>query len=52
MPRPLPLPDTLPKVPDQPVPFQGIVNPKPLDIRLFGTLPGYGNDIDNENNQR
>ena len=47
MPRPMPLSDTLPKVPDQPVLFQGIVNPRPLDIRLLGTLPGYDNDIDN-----
>ena len=34
--RPMPLPDILPKVPDQPVPLQGMVNPGPLDIRLFG----------------
>ena len=47
----MPLPATLPKVPDQPVPFQGLVNPRPLDIRLLGTLPGYDNDIDDVNKQ-
>ena len=46
MSRPMPLPDTLPKVPDQPVPFAGLTNPRPLDIRLLGTLTGYDNDID------
>ena len=48
MPRPMPLPDTLPKVPDQPVPYQGLINPRPLNIRLFGTLPGYDNGIDDK----
>ena len=46
MPRLMPLPDTLPKVPDQPVPFQGLVNPRPIDIRLLGTLPDYDNGTD------
>ena len=41
MPKPMPLPDAIPKVPDQPIPFQGLINPRPLDIRLLGTLPGY-----------
>ena len=49
MPRPMPLPDAIPKVPDQPIPFQGLINPRPLDIRLLGTLPGYDDDIDNKN---
>ena len=49
--RPMPLPDTLPKEPDQPVPFQGLINPRPLDMRLLGTLPGYDNDM-MRNNQR
>ena len=44
----MPLPHTLPEVPDQPVPFQGVVNLRFLDIRLLGTLPGYDNDIDDE----
>ena len=48
MPRPMPLPDTLPRVPDQPIPYQGLINPRPLDIRLLGTLPGYHNDINDE----
>ena len=48
MPRPMPLSDTLPKVPDQPVPFQGLINSTPLDIRQLGTLPDYDNDIDDE----
>ena len=52
MPRLMPLPDMLPKVPDQPVPYQGLINPRPLDIRLLSILPGYDNDIDNENNQK
>ena len=38
-----------PKVPDQPIPYQGLIIPRPLDIRLPGTLPGYDNDIDDEN---
>ena len=46
MPRQMPLLDTLPKVPYQPVPLQGLDNPRPLDIRLLGTLQGYDNDID------
>ena len=48
MSRPIPLPNTLPKVPDQPVPFQGLGNPRPFDITLLGTLPGYDDDIDDE----
>ena len=52
MARPMPLPDTLPKVPDQPVPFQGLVNLRLLDIRLLGTLPGYDNDIDDVKQQQ
>ena len=27
MPRPMPLPYVIPKVPDQPIPFQGLINP-------------------------
>ena len=42
----MPLPDPLPRVLDQSVPFQGLVNPRPLERRLIGTLPGYGNIID------
>ena len=50
MPKPMPLPDAIPKVPDQPIPFQGLINPRPLDIRLLGTLPGYDeNDKDDKN---
>ena len=45
MPRPMPLSDTVPKVPDQPVPCQGLVNPRLYDIRLLGTLLGYDNDL-------
>ena len=45
----MPLPDTIPKVPDQPIPYQDLINPRPLDIRLLGILPGYDNDIDDEN---
>ena len=45
------LPDTLPKVPEQPIPFQGLINPSPLDIRLLGTLPGYHNDIDEKKSE-
>ena len=48
MPRPMQLPDTLSKVPDQHVPFHSLINPRPLDIRLLGTLPGYDNDIDDK----
>ena len=48
MPRPMPLPDAIPKVPDQPIPFQGLINPRPLDIRLLGTLPGYDDNIDDK----
>ena len=36
----------MPKVPNQPVLFQGLVNQRCLDIRSFGTLLGYDNDID------
>ena len=48
LPRPMPLRDTLPKAPDQPVPFQGLINLRPPEIRLLGTLAGYDNDIDDE----
>ena len=49
---PMPLPDARPKVPNQPIPFQGLINPRPLDIRLLGTLPGYDDDDDkNDKNQ-
>ena len=48
MPRPMPLHDAIPKVPDQPIPFQGLIIPRPLDIRLLGTLPGYDDDIDDK----
>ena len=44
MPRPVPLPD----VPDKPVPFQGLINPRPLDIRLLGTLSAYDKSIDDK----
>ena len=49
MPRPMPLPDAIPKVLDQPIPYQGLINIRPLDIRLLGTLQGYNNDKDVEN---
>ena len=49
MPRPMPLPDAIPKVPDQPIPYQGLINPRTLDIQLLGTLSGYDNDIDDKN---
>ena len=48
----MPLHDTLPKIPDQAVPFLGLINPRPLDIRLCGTLPGYVNDIDDDGTTR
>ena len=48
MPRPKPLPDTLPKLPDQPLPDQDLINPKLLDIRLLGILPGHDNNKDDE----
>ena len=48
MPRPMPLPDAIPKVSDQPIPFQGLINPRPLDIRLPGILPGYDEDDKNQ----
>ena len=44
----MPLPTTIPKVLDQPILYQGLINPRPLDIRLLGTLPGYDNDIYDE----
>ena len=47
MPRPMPLQETLPTVPDQTVPFQGLVYLRPLDIKILGTVPGYDNNIDN-----
>ena len=46
LPRPNQLPDTFPKVPDEPVTHPGLINPRPLDIGLLGTLSGYDNDID------
>ena len=46
---PMPLPNAIPKVHDQPIPYQGLINPRSLDIRLLGTLPSYDNDIDDEN---
>ena len=42
------LPDAIPKVPDQPIPFQGLINPGPLDIRLLGPLPGYDDGKDDK----
>ena len=51
MPRPMPLPDKIPKVPDQPIPFQHLINPRPLDIRLLGTLPGYDEGGKDDKNQ-
>ena len=51
IPRPMPLPDAIPKVPDQPIPFQGFINPRSLDIRLLGTLPGYDDDDKDDKNQ-
>ena len=48
MPRPMPLPDAIPKVPDQPIPFQCLINSRPLDIRLLGTIPGYDDDDDTD----
>ena len=40
---PMALPDTIPKVPDQPIPYQGLINPRPLDITILGTLAGNDN---------
>ena len=38
------------KLPDQPIPFQGLINPTPLDIRLLSTLTGYDyGDKDDKN---
>ena len=51
MPKPVPLPDAKPKVPDQCIPFQGLINSRPLDIRLLGTLPGYDEDDKDDKNQ-
>ena len=51
MPKPMPLPDAIPKVPDQPIPFQGLINPRPLDIRFLDTLPGYDEDDKDDKNQ-
>ena len=45
----MPLPDAIHKVLDQPIPYQGLINPRPLDIRLLGTLPGYDDDKDDKN---
>ena len=42
----MPLPDLVPRVPDQPFPFHRLVNPRSFDIRLLGTLAGYDNAID------
>ena len=50
MPKLMPLPAAIPKVPYQPIAYQAVINPRPLDIRLLGTLPGYNNNIDDENN--
>ena len=47
----MPLPDAIPKVPDQLIPLQGLINPGPLDIRLPGTLPGYDEDDKDDKNQ-
>ena len=52
MSRPMPLPDAIPKAPDQPILYQGLINTRSLDIRLLSTLPGYDNDIDGKTNQR
>ena len=52
MPRPMPLPDAIPRVPDQPIPFEGLINPRPLDIRLLGTLPGYDDKDDKNDNEK
>ena len=38
MPRPMPLSDTIPKIPDQPIPYEGLINQRFLGIRLLGTL--------------
>ena len=46
MPSPMPLPDPLPRLPDQPVSVQGLVNSRPLDISLLGPVPDYDNDMD------
>ena len=51
IPRPMPLPDAIPEVPNQPIPFQSLINPRPLDIRLLGTLPGYDEDDKDDKNQ-
>ena len=51
MPKPMPLPNAIPKVPDQPIPYQGLINPRPLDIRLLGTLQGYDEDDKDDKNQ-
>ena len=50
MPRPMPLSSAIPKVPDQPIPFQGLINPRLLEIRLLGTLPGYDDDDKDDKN--
>ena len=34
MPRPMALPDAIHKVSDQPIPFQGLINPRPLSDYL------------------
>ena len=47
MSRPMPSLDPMPKVLNQPVPFQGFVNLRPPHVRLHGTLHGYNDDIDN-----
>ena len=44
----MPLPDTLPNVPDQPISYQGLIIPRPLNIRLLSILPAYDNGIDDE----
>ena len=42
---PMPLPYPMPILPDQSVSFQGLVNPRLLDMRSLGTSPGYDDDI-------
>ena len=29
---PMSLPDAIPEVPDQPIPYKGLINPRPFDI--------------------
>ena len=46
MPRPMSLPHAIPRVPDQPIPSQGLINPRSLDVRLLSILPGYDDKDD------